>query len=550
MVDEKILQQITNEIDCIKDEKVKQVIFSLLNIIEELSNENCHLKEENQKLKNENSRLKKEQGKPDIKPNNNKDKIGDNKNHSSEKERKNTNKRKKGSKKDKIQIDRTEICKIELENLPKDVVFKGYETVVVQDIEIKTLNTEFKKEVYYSPSLNKTFYGKLPRGYDGEFGPNIKACIIVLNSLCNVSEPKILEFIKNIGTFISKGSVSNFLIKNQAQFHKEKNEIYLAGLASHSFQQIDDTGSRVNGKNHYTQIVCNPFHTSYFTTKRKDRLTILDVFRNFKKRSFCFNDETFQLLKKLKVPMKIINSLHQIKKRKNYNEKEIEVLLNRYVPCVGKNTKTRIMEAAAISSYHIQDDIPIIKILLSDDAKQFKLLTELLALCWVHDGRHYKKLCPIVPYHRKVLDNFLNKYWKFYKKLLAYKQNSTPKQANKLSMDFDKLFSAKTNYNNLNERIEKTKRKKEELLLVLKYPEIPLHNNASELGARAQVRKRDVSLQTRTDEGTKAKDTFLTIIQTAKKLGVNAYKYIFDRISQEYEFQSLAEIIKSKSVYI
>ena len=40
------------------------------------------------------------------------------------------------------------------------------------------------------------------------------------------------------------------------------------------------------------------------------------------------------------------------------------------------------------------------------------------------------------------------------------------------------------------------------------------------------VRKRDVNLQTITEEGTKANDTFMTIVQTAKKLGVSAYQYI------------------------
>ena len=47
-------------------------------------------------------------------------------------------------------------------------------------------------------------------------------------------------------------------------------------------------------------------------------------------------------------------------------------------------------------------------------------------------------------------------------------------------------------------------------------PEIPLHNNSAELAARVKVRKRDVSLQTVTDKGTKANDTFMTIVQTAK----------------------------------
>ena len=50
------------------------------------------------------------------------------------------------------------------------------------------------------------------------------------------------------------------------------------------------------------------------------------------------------------------------------------------------------MEAAAIATYHQQTDFPIVEVLLSDDAPQYKLLTYLQALCWVHDGRNYKKL--------------------------------------------------------------------------------------------------------------------------------------------------------------
>jgi len=71
---------------------------------------------------------------------------------------------------------------------------------------------------------------------------------------------------------------------------------------------------------------------------------------------------------------------------------------------------------------------------------------------------------------------------------------------------------------------------------VLKYPELPPHNNDPELGARAEKRRQDVSLQTKTKEGTKVKGTFLTITQTAKKLGVRAYEYILiltDSVGQD-----------------
>ena len=82
--------------------------------------------------------------------------------------------------------------------------------------------------------------------------------------------------------------------------------------------------------------------------------------------------------------------------------------------------------------------------------------------------------------------------------------------------------------------------------MALKHPEVPLHNNESELGARAQVRRRDVSLHTMTEDGTKANDTFLTIVQTAKKLGVSAYAYIYDRVSKRFCMPTLAELIAAK----
>jgi hypothetical protein len=82
--------------------------------------------------------------------------------------------------------------------------------------------------------------------------------------------------------------------------------------------------------------------------------------------------------------------------------------------------------------------------------------------------------------------------------------------------------------------------------MVLKHPELPLHSNDAELGARAQVRKRDVSLHTMTKDGTKANDSFLTIGQTAKKLGVRVYEYIFDRVSERFHMPSLAERIRAK----
>ena len=116
-----------------------------------------------------------------------------------------------------------------------------------------------------------------------------------------------------------------------------------------------------------------------------------------------------------------------------------------------------------------------------------------------------------------------------------------------MSKEFDALFSTTTGYDALDDRIAKTLAKKTELLRVLELPDLPLHNNAAELGARAQARSRDMSYQTRSEAGTKIKDTFMSINQTAKKLGVSFYEYVLDRVSGDFKMPSLAETISQKA---
>ena len=83
--------------------------------------------------------------------------------------------------------------------------------------------------------------------------------------------------------------------------------------------------------------------------------------------------------------------------------------------------------------------------------------------------------------------------------------------------------------------------------MVLDHPEIPLHNNPAELGARRRVRQRKISFGTRSEDGTKARDTFATLAATAKKHEVSFYEYIYDRLSQAYEMPSLADLITTKA---
>ena len=233
----------------IKDlDQAREAIGMLLNLVEELKQENINLREQVQELRDEVNRLKGEQGKPPIKPG----KQGGGSDHSSEKERSRPKKRRRRRKAKQVQIDREEKLQVERSQLPKDAEFKGYEPVIIQDLVIKTDNVRFLKEKWYSPSLQETYLAALPAGYQGEFGPGLRSLVVTLYYAAEMTEPKIIEFLENMGILISAGQVSNLLIKNQDNWHAEKEAVYLAGLQSTIWQHVDDTATRVNGENQHS----------------------------------------------------------------------------------------------------------------------------------------------------------------------------------------------------------------------------------------------------------------------------------------------------------
>jgi hypothetical protein len=214
---------------------------------------------------------------------------------------------------------------------------------------------------------------------------------------------------------------------------------------------------------------------------------------------------------------------------------------------LGKQSRRNLLNGAAVSAYRDEREFPVPKLLICDDADQFKRVTEEVALCWVHDGRHYKKLSPEVEHNRQKLDDFMKRYWEYYDKLLTYRHQPSPQEAERLSKAFDELFSEKTGYYWLDKRIAMTQAKKESLLMVLKHPEIPLHNNPAEIEVRRRARKRDVSFGPRTQDGKRAWDTFISLAATAKKLDVSFYQYVHDRVTRAHSIPSLAELIAQQA---
>jgi transposase-like protein len=127
---------------------------------------------------------------------------------------------------------------------------------MIQDLKMITDNIEFKLEVDYSPALKKTFLAPMPAEYQGgEFGPEVKSLVITLYRDSGMTEPAIERFLKIFGIQISHGKIVSLLTEGHDVFHQEKEDMVDAGQQAGQYPQMDDTGCRVNGKNHYTYVV-------------------------------------------------------------------------------------------------------------------------------------------------------------------------------------------------------------------------------------------------------------------------------------------------------
>ena len=527
--------------------EAEQAVEKLLNVVEALSSYSQGLAAEVERLRQELEKKKKakttnQQNQDDKKPK-------DDSNHSSEK-------RRKGDKRKRSAHDRRSFkdltiheeieCPVDPTTLPPDAVRVADESKVVQDVVIKPRNIRFQRHVYYSAKQNEYFRGPLPSGYDvGDFGADLRALILSLKYCGNMSEPKIREFLENFDVQISAGSVSNILTKTADSFAQEFDDIVSAGLSSTPYQQTDDTSARVAGNFWHTHVLCNPFYAAYFTRPQKDRLTVLEILQNTSDVRFQLGEETLHLLRtEFDIPKKWQRAIEEIG-NVECGKTSLTLLLQEWFGNGNRQVRTAIEQAAAIVYYRHQTSVPVVETIVCDDAGQFKLLTERLALCWIHAGRHYEKLSPVVPRHAKLLDSFAKRYWNYYRSLQEYRAGPSDEMAASLRMEFDELFSTRTGYAALDDRITKTAAKRDELLTVLSVPGVPLHNNASELQARVSARRRDVSLHSRSVRGARSMDIFTTLVQTAKILGVSAYAYLRDRISRRFELPSLVTSIEA-----
>jgi transposase IS66 family protein len=520
------------------------LLRELLNLLEQLVTENQAQRDQLQRLQDEINRLKGEQGKPTFKPK--KPPLGAT-NYSSEQERREPKTWQKGTKLDQIKIDRVERRQVDPATLPDDAISKGTETVTVQDLILRTDNVQFELELWYSPSQRRRYRAPLPAGYEGEFGPGVKTLALQQTYGANVSQGKLLELFRQAGLKMSSGWLATLLSGDPGELAAEARAVEQAGLAGCCWIHGDTTSTPVDGATWWCHVQGNPLFTAYHTLPKQDRLAVLAVLGGGGPLSYLWNTSADAYLDEMEVSVQARRYLSRVPRDQVVDEASLTGLLEPLFRWVGPKQRTWFREALALAAYRAQAAWPVSCTLLSDDAAQYRLVTQEHALCWIHEGRHFKKLVAHVPLHRELLATFGTDFWNFYRELLAYREQPTPAEATRLELRFDTLFSRTTGFELLDHRIALTREKKTGLLLVLQHPELPLHNNPAELAARRRVRKRNVSFGPKSAAGAKAWDTFMTLAATTQKLGVSFFAYLQDRLHQAGRIPPLADLIHERA---
>jgi hypothetical protein len=515
----------------------------LINVIEGLVARVQALEEALGRAVDENNRLKGEQGRPGRGK-----KKRQRVDQSSEQERREVPKAwHKGAKLPEIVIDRQVECTLNPADLPADARLKDHVEVTVQDLVLRTDNVRFRCERWYAPSTGKTYQAPLPPGYEGEFGPGLKALALTLAYSANVGQAQIRRLFTSVGVQVSAGYMAS-LMTNTDDFAPEAQALGAAGLACDGYAHIDVTPTRVAGVEQECHVLGNTAFVFYHTDLFRDRQAALRTLQLGAPSTFQVNAAAWTFLSLgATLAARTRTVLETVPANRLFTTAEWYHWLDTQLPWLGPQQRQRLSDAAAVGAYHAQTAVPIVDTLVCDDAPTFKGLTDDLSLCWVHEGRHYKKLTPAIAVHRTVLDTVLTDFWAYYRRLRAYQRAPTPALAVALAADFDTLFSTQTGYADLDDRIAKTKAKRQALLRVLEKPYLPLTNNPAELAARRRVRKRDVSFGARSAAGIRAWDVFHTLIGTAYLLGVNALHFFQDRFSRAGCLPALADLIDRRA---
>ena len=406
--------------------------------------------------------------------------------------------------------------------------FKGYEDFLVQDLVLRPHVVRLRRERWLTPD-GQTVIAPMPAGIVGHFGPELRRFVLFQYHQGQVTVPRLVAQLQAIGIAISKRQVVRLLNEGQGTFLDEAREVLRAGLAAASWISVDDTGARHQHQNGVCTQLGNDHFAAFATTGSKSRLNFLKVLRaGFT--DYVINAEALAYMRQRALAGPVIASLAEHPER-HFRD---EAAWLRHLDQLGITALTVTpdpvkiaTEGAVWGSIKAHGLLPD-TVILSDDAGQFAL--DRHALCWVHAERLVHKLDTFTDRQHAAQQLVRALIWWFYADLKAYKRDPCRRRKGQLRARFDRIFRRRTGFATLDRLLARLHANKEELLVVLDRPELPLHTNGSERDLRPQVIKRKISGGTRSDLGRACRDAFLGLLLTCAKLGVSFWDYLGHRL--------------------
>ena len=514
----------------IPEEQKSPLVTQLLHIIEQQA-------KEIQQLKNEIARLKGQKGKPKI-PASSLEKKPEDKEKNPKAKRPGSQKR---SKTKELIIDET--MSIAPEEIPEGSTRVGHDDYIVQGLKIELHNICYRLERWITPE-GDVLKGKLPESVEGHFSAELRSFMLQQHYHCHVTQPLLLEELREMGVEISSGQVNRILTEHNDEFHREKDEVLRAGLDVSTYVNVDDTGARHAGKNGYCTHIGNELFAWFESTESKSRINFLKLLsKGHGPGNYVINDDALEYIKGQRFPERLLVLL-ATDPRKHFESEEswgdhlhkIGIVNDRHV---------RIATEGALLGSILHNGISKELVILSDDAGQFNILVH--ALCWIHAERTIHKLVACNQQESEAIETMRDRIWELYQGLKAYKEAPDETMKAELKKSFDAIFATQTCSDTLNAALQRIAKNKEELLLVLDRPEIPLHNNLSECDIREYVKKRKISGSTRSEDGRRSRDTFISLKKTCRKLGISFWDYLYDRISKTRKIAPLPNLIRAQA---
>ena len=526
---------------------LQELVVKLLNELGETRDQLAICQEQLQEALDEINRLKKEKARPKFGKTKPKGKV------SKLPEGQSTDETASSPTKDTSapEIDRVEWVTARPDDLPHDAQFKGYRSVIQRDIRIIRDNVEYRIARWYSPSLGKSYESNLPASYRGQIGSNLLSLVQILHHCGDMTHSRIHDLLQHLGNPLSEGCISNMLTKSD-WIEEERHSLLIASLQSSPYAQMDGTTSKQAGARLHTQIISGLYFSVFYTLSGRSRLDIYAALQGRTRQQvrLCYTTLAIEHMKKALVSHKHLNCLESsLRLGQTISLAELETLFDQkdVFAKTNKNRRSAIAGALAAGYYYEQKEVPVAEYLMTDDGSEYRrVATKSHILCWIHEVRHYRKLVARTNYHRNILADFMDRLWSYYRRIKSYKDLTTPQRVERkkvINADFKELFSATTDYAALNKLMLKTQQKTIQLLAFLDYPAFPLHNNMAERGARRVVRKRDISFHTWSDRGTRARDAFMSLHQTANKLGISFMEYLVKRNSGKEKMETIAQLV-------